>query len=166
MEDKITEKLLVEIEDLAATGYMNAIKSRKIKDARVFLDIINNVHSQTGGKQYKELDELYKEASSDLKSTKIHDVEKDKYVKSLLISYVKSDSEELSENLKNEMNQYIKGLNVKHKVFCGELVDTIFHGIYNSASGNRLKKAEKEKLYRLAINLARDIQPMGNEENH
>lgn len=166
MEDKFTEKLLIKIEDLAATGYMNAIKSRNRNGAKIFLDIINNVYSQTGGKQYQKLDELYKEASSDLKSTKIRDVEKDKYVKSLLISYVKSDSEELSENLKNEMNQYIKGLNIKHKVFCGELVDTIFHGIYNSASGNRLKKAEKEKLYRLAITLARDIQPMENEENH
>lgn len=166
MEDKITEKLLIKIEDLAATGYINAMKSRKSKEARIFLDIINNVHSQTGGKQYQKLDELYKEASSDLKSTKIRDVEKDKYVKSLLISYVKSDSEELSENLKDEMNQYIKGLNIKHKVFCGELVDTIFHGIYNSASGNRLKKAEKEKLYRLAITLARDIQPIENEDNH
>lgn len=52
MEDKITEKLLIKIEDLAATGYINAMKSRKSKEARIFLDIINNVHSQTGGKQY------------------------------------------------------------------------------------------------------------------
>lgn len=164
MEDKFTEKLLIKIEDLAATGYMNAIKSRKIKDARVFLDIINNVHSQTGGKQYQELDELYKEASVGLKSIKMREVEKKKYVKSLLISHVKSDSEELSENLKDEMNQYIRDLNIKSNDLCKE--DTIFHGLYNSASGNRLKKAEKEKLYRLAVTLAQDIQPMENEENH
>ena len=166
MEDKFTEKLLIKIEDLAATGYMNAIKSRKSKEARMFLDIINNVHSQTGGKQYQELDELYKEASVGLKSIKMREVEKKKYVKSLLISHVKSDNEELSENLKNEMNQYIKGLNIKHKVFCGELVDTIFHGIYNLTSGNRLKKAEKEKLYRLAVTLAQDIEPMELDGNH
>lgn len=164
MEDKFTEKLLIKIEDLAATGYMNAIKSRKSNEARIFLDIINNVHSQTGGKQYQELDELYKEASVGLKSIKMREVEKKKYVKSLLISHVKSDNEELSENLKNEMNQYIRDLNIKSNDLCKE--DTIFHGLYNSASGNRLKKAEKEKLYRLAITLARDIQPMENEENH
>lgn len=164
MEDKITEKLLVEIEDLAATGYMNAIKSRKIKDARVFLDIINNVHSQTRGKQYQELDELYKEASVGLKSIKMREVEKKKYVKSLLISHVKSDNEELSENLKNEMNQYIRDLNIKSNDLCKE--DTIFHWLYNSASGNRLKKAEKEKLYRLAVTLAQDIEPMELDGNH
>lgn len=164
MEDKITGKLLIEIEDLAATGYMNAIKSRKSKEARIFLDIINNVHSQTGGKQYQELDELYKEASVGLESIKMREVEKKKYVKSLLISHVKSDNEELSENLKNEMNQYIKDLNIKSNDFCKE--DTIFHGLYNSASGNRLKKAEKEKLYRLAVALAQDIEPMELDRNH
>lgn len=164
MEDKITGKLLIEIEDLAATGYMNAIKSRKSKEARIFLDIINNVHSQTGGKQYQELDELYKEASVGLESIKRREVEKKKYVKSLLISHVKSDSEELSENLKNEMNQYIKDLNIKCNDLCKE--DTIFHGLYNSASGNRLKKAEKEKLYRLAVTLAQDIEPMEVDGNH
>lgn len=164
MEDKITEKLLVKIEDLAATGYMNAIKSRKSKEARIFLDIINNVHSQTGGKQYQELDELYKEASVGLESIKTRDIEKKKYVKSLLISHVKSDSEELSENLKNEMNEYIKDLNIKCNDLCKE--DTIFHGLYNSASGNRLKKSEKEKLYRLAVTLAQDIEPMELDRNH
>lgn len=164
MEDKFTEKLLIKIEDLAATGYMNAIKLRKNKEARIFLDIINNVHSQTGGKQYQELDELYKEASVGLKSIKMREVEKKKYVKSLLISHVKSDCEELSENLKNEMNQYIKDLNIKSNDLCKE--DTIFHGFYNSASGNRLKKAEKEKLYRLAVTLAQDIEPMENDGNH
>lgn len=164
MEDKITEKLLIEIEDLAATGYMNAIKLRKRKDARVFLDIINNVHSQTGGKQYQNLDELYIEASGGLNSIKMRDVEKKKYVKNLLISHVKSDNEELSENLKNEMNQYIKDLNIKSNDLCKE--DTIFHGLYNSASGNRLKKAEKEKLYRLAVSLAQDIEPMEVDGNH
>lgn len=164
MEDKITEKLLIEIEDLAATGYMNAIKSRKSKEARIFLDIINNVHSQTGGKQYQELDELYKEASVGLESIKMREVEKKKYVKSLLISHVKSDSEELSENLKNEMNEYIKDLNIKCNELCKE--DTIFHGLYNSVSGDRLKKAEKEKLYRLAVTLAQGIEPMENDGNH
>lgn len=164
MEDKITEKLLIKIENLAATGYINAMKSRKSKEARIFLDIINNVHSQTGGKQYQELDELYKEASVGLKSIKMREVEKKKYVKSLLISHVKSDNEELSENLKNEMNQYIRDLNIKSNDLCKE--DTIFHGLYNSASGNRLKKAEKEKLYRLAVTLAQDIEPMELDGNH
>ena len=164
MEDKITEKLLIEIEDLAATGYMNAIKSRKSKEARIFLDIINNVHSQTGGKQYQELDELYKEASVGLESIKMREVKKKKHVKSLLISHVKSDSEELSENLKNEMNEYIKGLNIKHNELSKE--DIIFHGLYNSASGGRLKKSEKEKLYRLAVILAQNIEPMENDGNH
>lgn len=164
MEDKFTEKLLIKIEDLAATGYMNAIKLRKNKEARIFLDIINNVHSQTGGKQYKELDELYKEASVGLESIKMREVEKKKYVKSLLISHVKSDSEELSENLKNEMNQYIRDLSIKCNDLCKE--DTIFHGLYNSVSGDRLKKAEKEKLYRLAVTLAQDIEPMELDGNH
>lgn len=164
MEDKITEKLLAKIEDLAATGYINAINSRKSKEARIFLDIINNVHSQTGGKQYQKLDELYKEASDGLKSIKMRDIEKKKYVKSLLISHVKSGSEELSENLKNEMNEYIKGLNIKCNELCKE--DIIFHGLYDLASGGRLKKAEKEKLYGLAVTLAQDIEPMDLQKNH
>lgn len=164
MEDKITEKLLIDIEDLAATGYINAMKSRKSKEARIFLDIINNVHLQTGGKQYQKLDELYKDASVDLESIKMREVEKKKYVKSLLISHVKSDSEELSENLKSEMNQYIRDLNIKSNDLCKE--DTIFHVLYNSASGNRLKKAEKGKLYRLAVTLTQDIEPMELDGNH